>query len=154
MNIDFFYTDNSKIRYAYMPPIHDDIYKGQVIILPGRSSFLEQYLEPILELQKRGFKVWAIDWRGQGGSARYIEHPQKNHITDFNYSIKDLHNFMSSKITSDHKPIFLLGISLGSHIGLRYLLKYSERVTAGIFFMSHCGMGITPSPLGEHFSII
>ena len=22
------------------------------------------------------------------------------------------------------------------------------------FFMSHCGMGITPSPLGEHFSII
>ena len=23
-----------------------------------------------------------------------------------------------------------------------------------LIFMSHCGMGITPSPLGEHFSII
>ena len=31
----------------------------------------------------------------------------------------------------------------------------SHRLLCSVkFFMSHCGMGITPSPLGEHFSII
>lgn len=63
---------------------------GTVLILPGRSEFIEKYYETIGELLARGFCVAALDWRGQGGSARQLRNPRKGHIDHFSLYRRDL----------------------------------------------------------------
>ena len=63
---------------------------GTVLILPGRSEFIEKYFETIGELLARGFCVTALDWRGQGGSARQLRNPRKGHVDHFSLYRRDL----------------------------------------------------------------
>ena len=46
--------------------------RGTVVVLGGRAEFIEKYFEVIGELLARDFAVAALDWRGQGGSARRL----------------------------------------------------------------------------------
>ena len=87
-------ADGSKIRFAYAKPDSEQALNKQIIFLPGRTSFIERQTELFTNLLGRGFTVWSIDWRGQGGSTRTINHPQKNHIYDFDYYLDDLHQLI------------------------------------------------------------
>ena len=46
---------------------------GTVAVFPGRAEFIEKYFEVISELLARNFTVIAMDWRGQGMSARELD---------------------------------------------------------------------------------
>jgi lysophospholipase len=64
-------------RWAPSSPI------GTVVLLGGRGEFIEKYFEVVGELLTRGFAVAAMDWRGQGGSARALPNARKGHVDDF-----------------------------------------------------------------------
>lgn len=124
--------DGAQIRYVYYEapqPCHKTI-----ILLQGRSSFMEKHQELIQDFLERGFDVWAFDWRGQGGSTRIVNHPQKNHIDDYELYLNDLDQLMREQIQPHHQkgPLILFGSSMGGHLALRYVMDYPGRVQGAI----------------------
>jgi lysophospholipase len=94
--------------------------RGTVAILPGRAEFIEKYFEVVGELLDRGFAVAALDWRGQGGSARQLRNPRKGHIDDFALYERDLNGLVEDVLgPSCPQPWFGLAHSMGAAIMLR-----------------------------------
>ena len=80
--------DGAELRFArWAPPAGR---KGTVCVFTGRSEHIEKYFETIGELVERGFSVVAMDWRGQGLSARELPDANKGHIDDFDMFERDL----------------------------------------------------------------
>ena len=96
--------------------------KGTVIVLTGRSDFIERYFETFHDLLKRGYAVASFDWRGQGGSDRLLKNRGRGHITDFAQFDEDLDAVMAQVVLAYcPKPYFALAHSTGGHILLRCL---------------------------------
>lgn len=94
--------------------------RGTVCLFQGRGEYIEKYFEVISDLRRRGFAVATLDWRGQGGSARLINHPYKGHIWDFAEFDKDVTRFMKDIVLPDCPPPFVaLAHSMGGAIMLR-----------------------------------
>jgi lysophospholipase len=93
--------------------------RGTVAIFTGRAEFIEKYFEVVAQLLGRGFAVAAIDWRGQGGSARPLRNPRKGHIDDFSLFERDLDALVDDVLgPSCPKPWFALCHSMGAAIML------------------------------------
>jgi lysophospholipase len=108
-------VDGVKLRAAHWaPPVPP---RGTVAILGGRAEFIEKYFETIQQLLDRGFAVAAMDWRGQGGSARQLRNPRKGHIDDFSLYERDLDALVSEVLgPSCPRPWFGLCHSMGGAI--------------------------------------
>ncbi len=81
--------DGITLRTAYWRP--PSIENGKIIVvMQGRTEFIERYAETTGELLKRGFHVIVFDWRGQGGSERLLPNPRKGHVERFDDYKADL----------------------------------------------------------------
>lgn len=96
--------------------------RGTVVLVNGRSEFIEKYSEVVGELLARGYCVFTFDWRGQGLSQRPLADPLKGHVRDFAEFDQDLHLIME-QIVLPRAPEPLIGLahSMGGNIFLRYL---------------------------------
>lgn len=95
--------------------------RGTVCLFGGYGEFIEKYFETVADLRRRGFAVAAMDWRGQGGSARLLSDPRKGHIGSFSEYERDLQRFMKTVVLPDCPPPFVaLAHSMGGHILLRH----------------------------------
>ncbi len=93
---------------------------GTVCLFQGRREFIEKYFETITDLRRRGFAVAAMDWRGQGGSARLLKNPLKSHAESFAHFDDDVRRFMGDIVLPDcPPPYYCLAHSLGAHLVLR-----------------------------------
>lgn len=153
------------LRTARWAPTTNYI-RGTVVLVQGRSEYIEKYFETVSDLRRRGFYVATFDWRGQGGSSRDLSNPKKGHIWDFGQYDNDLHRFMQQIVFPDcPAPYYALGHSMGAHVLIRDaglalcqfdrmvlsapLLKMSreilgmpqEIVTAAAILASWCGLG-------------
>ena len=116
-------AQNADVRYGIAKAEGDS--KGTVIIGPGFRENIEKYFEVTRDMQKRGFDVYLMDWRGQGGSERYIKGSQKAHHEGYDEQIETLHHFTQNVVDpAAKKPLILMGHSMGAHIGLRYLKEH------------------------------
>jgi lysophospholipase len=96
--------------------------RGVCVLLDGQTEFLEKYQEVAGELSARGFRVAALDWRGQGGSQRLVADPLKAHVRDFADYDGDLAAFMDEVVKPlSPKPPLVLAHSMGAHILMRAL---------------------------------
>lgn len=102
-----------------------------VIVLQGLSEFGEKYFETARDLLGRNLSVWIMDWQGQGLSQRQLANPQKRHSFSFEDDIADLHDFIKNHVRPaaaragvPDAPLVMLGHSMGSNIGLRYLSRH------------------------------
>ena len=110
--------DSIKLRYARWKTTNPPC-KGTVLILGGRTEYIEKYYETITFLRKRGFDILAFDWRGQGGSSRMIEDPRRGFVESFDQYIVDLETIISNVALPDCRaPFFILGHSTGSLVAL------------------------------------
>ena len=123
--------DGARLRYAIWTQANAA--KGSVFILPGRTEFIEKYGELIGELLARGFNVAAIDWRGQGLSARLLSDPLRGHIADFRVYVEDFAALAAGPFASMPKPWTLLAHSMGGGIGMQILQLHPEFAQAAIF---------------------
>ena len=113
--------DGARLRIGFWPAEGE---RGQVVLLPGRSEFLEKYEETIGELRQRGFGVWAMDWRGQGLSDRALADRHKGHIDDFDTYLRDLVWFVETFVAPRRAAATcVLAHSMGGHIALRAVLE-------------------------------
>lgn len=111
--------DGAPLRYARWSETTGQR-RGTVVIIPGRSEFIEKYFETVADLRRRGFAVAIMDLRGQGGSKRFLDDPLKGHVRHFREYDYDLALFMKDVVVPNMTPPYLgFGHSLGGHILLR-----------------------------------
>lgn len=111
--------DDAPLRFARWAPTRTPA-RGTVVVLPGRSEYIERYFETIADLRRRGFTVAALDWRGQGGSFRPLPNRRKGHIRDFSEYDRDLACFMQNEVLPNcPAPYYGLGHSMGGHLLIR-----------------------------------
>ena len=60
--VHWFTVDGLRLRAAHWP----NGPKGTVLLLNGRTDYIERFAEPVAEWQRRGYAVWMLDWRGPG----------------------------------------------------------------------------------------
>jgi lysophospholipase len=98
--------------------------EGTVLLLPGRTEYIEKYGRAAADLAELGFTTLAIDWRGQGLADRPLADKMSGHVGDFSEYQKDLDALL--KFADEQnlpRPYFMLAHSMGGCIGLRGLMR-------------------------------
>lgn len=114
----------AQIRYG---SLQIDNPKGTIIITTGFRELVEKYFELAREMTALGFSVWLMDWRGQGGSERFLkDNPQRVHCEGYDDHIETLHQFTQKIIQKSFGPLIMLTHSMGGHIGLRYMKEHPD----------------------------
>lgn len=130
----FFQSSGARLRAARFDADPAVAARGPLVLLNGQTEFIEKYFEVIDELRGRGFAVATMDWRGQGGSQRFLkDDSRKGYVQDFAEYDGDLAAFMAQVVApmGDVKPI-ALAHSMGGHNLLRYLVRQPEAFAKAI----------------------
>lgn len=100
--------------------------RGTVVLLNGRTEFIEKYQETAETLLVRGFDVWSLDWRNQGLSGgRPVENPQKHHVEDFGVLAGDLDRFVERVVRPRAgRPLVLIAHSMGGLVATLHLARH------------------------------
>lgn len=115
-----------KIRYGHIGPV-EGTPAATIVWVGGMNEMIEKYFEAYRDMIKQGYQVYAMDWTGQAGSGRYAQDPQKTHAVDFEWRIRDLHQFVSEVVpNSSPGPKLLFAHSMGGNHVLRYLHDHPE----------------------------
>ena len=110
--------DGVRLRVGVWRPI--DTPRATVVLLGGRTEFIEKYHEVIGDLLTRQFVVWTCDWCGQGLSARALSNRHRGHIDDYETFIGDLRQLLATTVPADCPAArIVLAHSMGGHIALR-----------------------------------
>ncbi len=137
--------DGTQIRVARFAG--DDTSRGTVVVLNGRTEFIEKYFEAIGDLLSRGYAVATLDWRGQGRSDRPLENPHKGHVAHFDLYVADLQQaFLSFVEPNCPAPYRVICHSMGGNIGLRYLHAHPETFESAVFSAPMWGIGSRARP--------
>jgi len=107
--------------------------RGMVLLLPGRTEFLEKSATVATELVGLGFAVASADWRGQGRSQRLLEPHLKGHVADFTDYALDLDALLAHPaVAGTAGPRIILGHSMGGTIALGALHRKQITVSAAL----------------------
>lgn len=113
--------DGVRIRVGIWPK--DDA-SGTVILLPGRTEYIEKYGIFAAGMAERGFATLAIDWRGQGLAQRMLADARIGHVNEFRDFQRDLRAALDlAEAHQMPRPWHLLGHSMGGAIGLRAVME-------------------------------
>lgn len=111
-------TDGQRLRGAFWPGGQ----RGTVLILPGRTEYIERYGCVANALMQRGFSTLTLDYRGQGLSDRLMSPEDRGHIGEFqDYQLDVAAMLRLAKHIDCPKPFFLFASSMGGCIALRAL---------------------------------
>ncbi|MBC2833910.1 alpha/beta fold hydrolase [Paragemmobacter straminiformis] len=98
--------------------------KGTVLLLPGRTEYVEKYGRAAEDLRRRGYASVAIDWRGQGLADRPEIDRMVGHVAHFDEYQHDLDAALAFAASLDlPQPFYMLAHSMGGCIGLRALMR-------------------------------
>jgi lysophospholipase len=117
-------SDGIRLRVAHWPAPATGPARGSVILLPGRTEYVEKYALVAQEVQARGFATLAIDWRGQGLSDRLLPDAMSGHVGDFAEYQRDLDAMLALAVAEAlPRPWHLMSHSMGGCIALRALSR-------------------------------
>lgn len=121
------------LRYGFAMP-EASACKGVIVALQGLSEFAEKYFETAQEALSRGYGFLALDWRGQGGSTRYLDNPHKRHSQGLDADAHDLKKALDDcPALGADTPLFMVAHSMGGQIGIRFLDLYPKLFKAAGF---------------------
>ena len=114
-------ADGVRIRAGFWPGVGA---KGTVLLLPGRTEYLEKYGMAAVDLAARGYATATLDWRGQGLADRAFADRMVGHVEDFVEYQLDFEALVAGcNAAGMPKPYFMMAHSMGGCIGLRALLR-------------------------------
>ncbi len=113
------------------------------MFLPGRGDAYEKYLETLEHWRGQGWRVTALDWRGQAGSGRLGADPLTGHVDDFDRWTADLAAFWREWSAGGEGPHILIGHSMGGHLVLRAVAD--ELVRPNALVLSAPMLGFLPA---------
>lgn len=140
-------ADGVRLRTArWMLPDADA--HGTVLLVQGRTEFIEKYYEVVSELLARGLSVVTFDWRGQGLSSRQTPERLKGHVNDFSEFDADI-ACVVRRVLQEHgtKPYYALGHSMGGNILLRYLRDFPHEFERAVLTAPMLAVKTAPFPL-------
>lgn len=139
-------SDGFQLRYARWPTAVRPS-RGTIIVLQGRAEFIEKYFETVEDLRQRGFEVLTFDWRGQGGSQRLLDDPEKGHIDHFNQYLDDLEAILSQIVLPDCRPPhYILAHSTGALVSLLAAPVLGNRIRRMVLISPLLKMNNLPVP--------
>jgi len=107
--------------------------RGNIVIVPGRTEFIEKYMEVCWDLRNIGYSICVYDHLGQGRSARQLSDPEKGHISDFTTYVSDLVKIIESVVLQTPKePVYLLAHSMGATISSLASQRCAETISGMI----------------------
>jgi lysophospholipase len=135
-----------RVRMGHLRPAGTA--RGTVVVLPGRAEFIEKYAETLADLLGWGFAAAILDWRGQGGSDRFLPQRDRGHVVVVSDYLADLQAVIERlDQLSLPGPFLMLAHSMGGHIGLRYLHGHPERFVAAAMSAPMLGIHLGPTPV-------
>lgn len=134
-------SDNVKIRLGVW---NQDAPMGTILLLPGRTEYIEKYAPTATRFGSRGFATLVIDWRGQGLADRLIDDKIIGHVNDFDDYQIDLATMVAAAQEMNlPQPYYLIGHSMGGCIGIRALMNGLD-IKAACFTGPMLGVNIVP----------
>jgi lysophospholipase len=134
-----------RVRCGHLRP--SGAARGTVLVLPGRAEFIEKYGETLEALQDWGYAVAILDWRGQGGSDRFLDHRQRGHVAQVEDYLADLDALVARvEELGLPGPLVVLAHSMGAHVALRYLHDHPGRLAAAAMVAPMFGIRLAPTP--------
>ncbi|MEL7276396.1 MAG: alpha/beta hydrolase [Pseudomonadota bacterium] len=130
--------DGTRLRFARWP----EGTRGTVLLLTGRTEYIEKYREVIAAFQKRGYAVVTLDWRGQGLSDRADAVGVLGHVRRFSEFQQDLRMLATAAVDLP-KPHVMVAHSMGGCIGLRGLVS-GLPVDRAVFSAPMWGLHLSP----------
>lgn len=123
--------------------------RGALLFVGGRSDHIEKYDEALLGWAAAGWDVESVDWRGQGGSGRFIVGSALGHAEDFALWLEDIEAYARDwrGRTAASGPHMIVAHSMGGHLVLRALAE--GRIAADAVALSAPMLGIRAGPLPE-----
>ncbi len=145
---DYFNSyDGHQIRFARFPASRVIEPKGTVVFLPGRTEFIEKFMEDVHIFNSLGFACAAMDLRGQGMSYRPIENREKHLVRSFEPHLLDVKSFFDKKLIEKMpQPFIFMCHSAGSHVALRFMHDYPGYVSAAILVAPMVKINTGPVP--------
>lgn len=138
--------DGVRLRTVrWIRPAHET--HGTVLLIQGRTEFIEKYFEVVSELLARGLSVVTFDWRGQGLSSRQLPERTKGHVRDFCEFDSDLAMVMD-RVVREHgtKPYYALAHSMGGNVLLRYLHDFPHEFERAVLTAPMLAIKTPPYP--------
>ena len=121
--------------------------RGSIIIFPGRTEFIEKYLETVEDLTARGFTVLVMDPRGQGLSQRLVDDPVKSYVDDFQDYADDLAGVTAQFTPLLPKPHIVMGHSMGGCVALQAVISGVMRPSAVVCSAPMLGLYDVQTPI-------
>jgi lysophospholipase len=136
----FVARDGVRIRVArWIPP---GALRGTIVLLNGRTEFVEKYFEVIGNLLDRRYAVVTFDWRGQGLSDRLLRESGKGHVGHFDDYLADLSEILERLVEPDcPRPYTLMSHSMGGCTALDFLVRNPGVFASAIFSAPLWGIG-------------
>jgi len=128
--------------------------RGTVLMLPGRTEYVEKYGRAAGELAARGYCTVSLDFRGQGLADRALADRMVGHVQDFAQYQRDMAAAEAAVDTLGlPAPLYLMAHSMGGCIGLRAMTR-GLRVQAAAFSAPMWGIAMAAwmRPLAEAIS--
>lgn len=133
-------TDGVRIRAACWPGGE----RGTVVLLPGRTEYIEKYGRAARDLASRGWATATLDWRGQGLADRALPDAMAGHVGSFAEYRRDLDAVLGWIAgTGLPGPLMLLSHSMGGCIALR-ALHGAHPFRAAVFSAPMWGLVLPP----------
>jgi lysophospholipase len=129
-------NDGAVLRWGHLPAAEP---RADCMLVGGFGDFVEKQYETIRDLADRGFSVWCLDWRGQGGSARPKRMPHRPRARKFDRDADELAQFTAAKLTSG-LPRLLIAHSMGGAIALLSLHRHRRLFDAAILSAPMLGL--------------
>ena len=140
-------VDGLRLRLALAPPLDGG---RSLVLLNGRTEFLEKYEDVYGELRARGFRVATLDWRGQGGSDRLLADRRRGYARDFRAFQRDLDAFLQLAAAELAPPWFALAHSMGALILLERLAAAPDTFARAV--LSAPFLGIRAGPVSRRLA--
>jgi lysophospholipase len=124
----------------------DDSADKALLVLGGRTEFVEKYAELFFDLYSQDMTIYSYDHRGQGMSGRPLADPHKGHVEDFAEYVEDLKIFCDEVIGRRHSRVFILAHSMGCAVTALFLERYQDCIAGAIFSAPMFAINCSPIP--------
>lgn len=121
--------------------------RGSLLFQGGRADFMEKHLEAFSEWHALGWRLSGFDWRGQGGSGRFLDDKSVCHAPSLDMLVQDAAAFVIGWIRKTPGPHVVVAHSMGAHLVLRTLVEHGVQIDAAVLLSPMFAINTAPFPL-------
>ena len=140
-------VDGMRVRFGHLPPSAGRPGHRRRPAGPGRVH-REVWRDAGGASKQWGFAAAILDWRGQGGSDRFLAHRHRGHVVQVEDYLADLAavHGQGRRSCACRGRLLMLSHSMGGHIGLRYLHAHGDQFAGSVMSAPMFGIRLTPTP--------